>query len=65
MVRKILGYLKVVSFIHTAALGSMLGLTVCPEMSVTDNRHTPRNIPEEPSPQLHRSTSLRVLPALY
>jgi len=58
MVRQILGYLKGVSFIHTEALGLMLGLTVCPEMSVTDYQHTPRNIPEEPSPQLHCSTSL-------
>ena len=65
VVRKILRYLKGVSFIHTAALGLMLGLRVCPEMSVTDYRHTPSNIPEEPSPQLHRNTSLWVLPILY
>jgi len=61
MVRKILGHYRGVSFIHTADLGLMLGLTVCPEMPVTDYRHTPRKIPEERSPQLHRSTSLWII----
>jgi hypothetical protein len=58
MARKILGHLKGVSFIRTAAVGLMLGLTVCPEVSVTDYRHTPRNIPEERYPQVNSSASL-------
>jgi pantothenate synthetase len=65
MARKILGHLKGVSFIRTAAVGLMLRLTVCPEVSVTDYRHTPRNIPEERNPQQHSSASLCFLPKSY